>query len=265
MNTPYTNTVLDLHVARISGAGGRSSNQDSLASANQDDLACFVIADGAGGHEGGEIASAIVTRSVIDEFLKDSSFGTRAIRSYVDHAISIVRQRQGQEQRLKEMSATVAVLLIDPQSRVATWAHLGDTRIYLFRRNRIDRITKDHSLVQQFIDAGYCKQSQLRAHPQRSKLFAAIGADFDLESGLPQDETAIEDGDIFLICTDGFWEWITEAEMERTLSMSDSAESWLADMTHIVEVNGAAARNSQDNFTAFAIWVGEPNQVTVRK
>jgi serine/threonine protein phosphatase PrpC len=163
------------------------------------------------------------------------------------------------------MSATVATLVIDPCNRTAIWAHLGDTRIYLFRRNRIECVTKDHSLVQQFIDAGYCKADQLRTHPQRSKLFAAIGAETDTALCLPQKPIELEDGDSFLICTDGFWEWIDEDEMETALSMATSANAWLADMARTVGKRGCIPATQPDNYTAFAIWVGEPNEVTIRQ
>lgn len=252
-------------VAQTSSAGGRSTNQDAMASIRHDDLACLVIADGAGGHAGGEIAAAIVVQSITDKFVEEATFSTRAIRSCTDRAAANVAQRQAADSQLRHMTATVAMLVIDACKRRAIWTHLGDTRIYLFRRNRIVSVTRDHSLVQQFVDAGYCKPEQLRGHPQRSKLFAAIGAGTGADGDLAQASTDVEDGDVFLMCSDGFWEWLDETDMEQTLAMATSAHDWLAEMTRVVQKTGGKAATAQDNYTAFAVWIGEPNDVTVRR
>lgn len=260
-----TDTVLvgngiDMSFAQITNAGGRQFNQDMLGSARQDDLACFVVSDGAGGHEGGEVASSVVVSAVIDKFLLESSFGPHALRSYINYAIAKIGQRKMEDDRLKNMSATVAAVLIDQKNRCALWAHMGDTRIYLFRQSRVRRATKDHSLVQQFIDAGYCKPDQLRIHPQRNVLFAAIGAEGDVHPVVTKDMFEIQNGDVFLLCTDGFWEWITEDEMEQTLTLAMTVEDWLNTMTSIVEKNGSAASKLRDNYTAFAVWLNDPKR-----
>lgn len=251
---------ITLTLAELSHIGDRASNQDALGSARQDDLACMVISDGAGGHEGGEIAAKTVVGAVIESFMRESSFGARALRSYIDHAIVQVADRKRAEEKLKDMSATVAAVLIDLENRSVLWAHMGDTRIYFFRRSKIYRVTKDHSLVQQFIDAGYCAADKLRSHPQRSSLFAAIGAEGDTPPEVTQEVAEIRDGDAFLICTDGFWEWITEDDMEKTLASSESAEAWLSSMNAIA---AKAVSKSRDNYTAFAVWLGQPELITI--
>jgi serine/threonine protein phosphatase PrpC len=245
---------LVLSVAQFTHAGGRRANQDALASAQQDDLACFVMSDGAGGHHGGEIASAIVVDAVIGRFLQDAAFGPRALRSYIDCASARVARRKSEDQRLQAMSATVAAVLIDRKNRSALWAHLGDTRVYLFRRNKLYQLTRDHSVVQELIDAGYCRADQLRTHPQRNALRAAVGAEGGSMPEVTQAATAIEAGDSFLICTDGFWEWITEQEMEHAAASAHSAQQWLMTMRVIVEKNGRLGNASHDNYTAFAIY-----------
>ena len=251
---------IDLSVAQITNVGDRRCNQDMLDSACRDDLACFVVSDGAGGHEGGEVASNVVVMAVLEKFLLELSFGHHVLHSYIDYAIAKVAQRKKENDCLTNMSATVAAVLIDQKNRCALWAHMGDTRIYLFRHGTMLKATKDHSLVQQFIDAGYYKPDQLRIHPQRNVLFAAIGAEGDSHPVVTRDAFEIQDGDVFLICTDGFWEWITESEMEKTLAKTMAAEDWLATMTEIVERNASAASKARDNYTAFAIWLSDPRQ-----
>lgn len=262
--TAHACQLIPLSYAQITNAGGRQSNQDALGNARQDDLACFVVSDGVGGHVGGEIASNIVVEEVLDSFLRESSFGSRALRSYIDSAIEHVALRKADRPQLQSMSATVAAVLIDQENHCALWAHMGDTRIYLFRHRKVHRITKDHSVVQQFIDAGYAKPEQLRTHPQRNTLFAAIGTEGDTLPEVTQDIVQLKSGDAFLICTDGLWEWISEDEMERALALATSADDWLRSMSAIAENNGKSSLSARDNFTAYTIWFGEPDAITVK-
>ncbi|MEN3294166.1 MAG: family protein phosphatase [Burkholderiales bacterium] len=251
---------LVLSYAEVTDTGGRQANQDALAAAEQDDLACFVVSDGVGGQAGGEIASNIIVEAVIGSFLREASFGPRALRSYIERAAVEVRNRKSEDERLREMSATVAAVLVDRKNRTALWAHLGDTRVYLFRRNRIHTMTRDHSLVQQLVDEGYCSPADLRTHPQRSALCAAIAGDGEDIPEVTEAAITIEAGDAFLVCTDGFWEWITEPEMERAAASTDSAQGWLEMMRALVEENGGLSTKPCDNYTAFAICLDESTQ-----
>ncbi|AIY39262.1 Serine/threonine phosphatase PPP [Collimonas arenae] len=247
-----------LSLAQLSHAGGRQVNQDSWGSAQQDDLTCIIVSDGVGGEYGGEIASNVVVHSIMEVFVEEASFGPRALQSYVDHAVAQLYRRQAQIPRLKDMSATVATLLIDQKNRCALWAHMGDTRIYQFRRGQLLNYTKDHSLIQQFVDAGHCSPDQLRRHPRRSILCAAAGVEGSGPAEVMQNAIQIQDGDAFLICTDGFWEWISEAEMVRAATQAGSAQDWLTIMHTVVEQNGRASSVPLDNCTAFTIYVGNP-------
>ncbi len=244
--------------AQSTAIGGRQSNQDAMACAFEGDVSCFVVADGTGGHEGGEVAARLVIESVIDKFVQEASFSPRALRSYVDWAIITVAQWKKQAVvKQQNMSATMATLLIDKQNRSALWAHMGDTRIYLFRAGKIQVISKDHSLAQRFIDAGYAEYAQIRQHPQRNILFAAIGAEGDTFPEVVQEPMDLLDGDAFLLCTDGFWEWITEEEMEASLKSSRSSQDWLDNMRSITVSNFGTSNRSRDNFSAFTIWLSE--------
>lgn len=251
---------LTLRFAKISSVGGRASNQDAYDHASQDALTCFVVSDGVGGHEGGEIASRIVVDAVIERFLQDASFGTRALRSYVDYAVAQVALRQAADVQLKQMSATVAAILIDRHNRCAVWAHMGDTRLYFFRENKIHSITKDHSLVQQFVDAGYCPPDQLRTYPQRSALLAAVGAEGELHTDVTPEPVQLEDGDALLICTDGLWEWVADTEMERTLAAATTVEQWLECMSATATTISGLSAKARDNYTAFAIWLDSESE-----
>lgn len=256
-----TELNINLSWANITATGMRASNQDVMGEAQQDDMVCFVMSDGAGGHAGGEVAAKIVVDAVLQEFLRESSFGVRALLSYVECAIAKVAHGKNLVPRQHDMSATVATVLIDQSNRHALWAHLGDTRIYLFRNRQLHQVTKDHSVAQQFIDAGFAQADQLRLHPQRNILFAAVGAEGDTQAEVTREKVKIQDGDAFLLCTDGFWEWVLEADMESTLAAATTSEQWLIAMNRIADVNVNAAKKIRDNYSVFAIWATEPSAV----
>lgn len=241
--------------ASISALGMRESNQDAIGDARKAGVACFVVADGAGGHAGGEVASRIAVESVIGSFVAEPAFGAGALLSCVDQANANVARDKEQSSGRQDMSTTVAALLVDEQAGRAVWAHLGDTRIYLFRDGRLLCVSKDHSLTQQLIEAGYASTGQLRTHPQRNILYAALGAGGDTPAAV-SDEIQVQPGDAFLICTDGLWEWVVEDDMERSLRAANGAEDWLAALCATAQTHATVSRKVRDNYSAYAVMLG---------
>ena len=246
---------IDLSWTRINEIGKRQTNQDTVGEAFNDPLAIFVVADGAGGHEGGEVASRVVVDAILTCFRQKPAFGPEALLSYAECASADVAKRKLTEPRYTDMSTTVASLLVDRARGQALWAHLGDSRVYMFRGSRLHAMSKDHSLTQQLIDAGYARAEHLRIHPQRNILFAAIGAEGDTEVALSAGATHLLPGDALLLCSDGLWEWVMEADMERTLALATSAEQWLAAMCRLADDNIINSGKVRDNFSAYAILV----------
>lgn len=241
--------------ASISALGMRETNQDAIGDARKAGVACFVVADGAGGHAGGEVASRIAVESVIGSFVAEPAFGAAALLSCVDHAsASVARDKQHCAER-QDMSTTLAAVLVDERLGRAVWAHLGDTRIYLFRDGRLLCVSKDHSLTQQLIEAGYASTGQLRTHPQRNILYAALGAGGDTPTAV-SDEIAVQAGDAFLICTDGLWEWVVEDDMERSLRAANGPEDWLAALCATAQTHATASRKVRDNYSAYVVMLG---------
>jgi serine/threonine protein phosphatase PrpC len=120
---------------------------------------------------------------------------------------------------------------------------------------KILSVSKDHSLAQRMVDAGYADYAALRQHPHRNILFAAVGAEGDIVPEVTLDAVALQEGDAFLICTDGFWEWVHEDQIEQSWLASRSSEAWLTQMNAMAEKNIANTDVSRDNFSAFAICV----------
>lgn len=250
---------INLSWSKISATGMRATNEDAQGEGQLDNMVCFIMSDGAGGHASGDIAAHIVVDAVRRHFLREATFSPRALLCYIQGAITAVMQSKRRIPAQADMSATVATVLIDQANRRALWAHLGDTRVYLFRNDKLHEVTKDHSVAQQFVDAGYAKPAQLRGHPQRHVLFAAIGVEGGAPPAVSSAPVEVRDGDALLICTDGFWESVLESDMENSLVMANSSAEWLTAMCLIGESNAAASHKVRDNYSACAIWLREPD------
>lgn len=254
--------------AKVSETGTRDSNQDCIGDARHGERACFVVADGAGGHRGGETAAHRVVDAVLVAFCDKPGVGyvdlrddlTAHLQACLDAAIAAVADAKRIAPALADMSATVALLLIDPATALAAWGHLGDSRIYLLRGGAVRMVSRDHSLAQQLIDAGLAGARGLRELPQRRVLLAAVGAENGIAPAICDAEVILLPGDALLLCSDGLWEWIDEASMLAAIPASAGSEDWLTAMCAMAERASAAATPERraagrDNFSAYAIHV----------
>jgi PPM family protein phosphatase len=244
-----------LEISVLSKPGGRAVNEDAYGFWAGSGGCFCVLCDGAGGQGGGDVASKLAVSTTLAWFQDRPECSTAAIADALDTANRAIMRQQGTERRLANMRATAVVLAIDPTARSAAWGHLGDSRLYLFRGGRVAMQTKDHSVVQSMVDAGYLKAEALRTADNRNLLFAALGQEENFEPAIADAGVALAVGDAFLLCTDGFWEYIDEAEMEHALERETSAETWLRTMEAQVL---ARAGPGQDNYSALAVWCREP-------
>ena len=156
------------------------------------------------------------------------------------------------------MHTTVVGLFIDLARAEALWGHAGDSRLYLFREGRLLLHTRDHSVVQSMVDAGVLTPDQMRTHPRRSELLSALGsAPEHLHLSTQPALYPLLPGDVFLLCTDGLWEYVEEGELCETLQRAEHPQAWLAELEQRVLRNAAAQqKTSHDNFSGIAVWVG---------
>lgn len=251
---------MQLEILTLSKPGGRLVNEDACGIWSSD-LACFcVLSDGAGGHGGGDVASKLVVKQALEWFRTHPVCSSETIAAAILSANESIIEEQSRDSRLTDMRATALVLAIDTWHDVACWGHLGDSRLYCFRQNRIIAQTLDHSVVQSMVDAGYMKAQDLRAAPERSRLLAALGDEDNFEPRIESIGFALQDRDIFLLCTDGFWEYLEEHEMEDMLAASDSCEHWLKSMEDLIIARGSV---TQDNYTAIVIECKDLSEVTL--
>ena len=252
----------DLQFASRSEIGARSENEDYLQHGTLEAGSYAVLSDGAGGHSDGAIAADLVVRMVAHELsVEFARPGEPAatLRQVVHVANDALNRRQQGLQGHQRMHATLVVLWIDKARQQAVWSHVGDSRLYLLRKGRIAQVTRDDSVVQTMLDAGLIDEAQARHHSQRNQLIAAMGAEEPIEPHLSEADFEIHDGDAFLLCSDGWYDPLETADIEDTLAASHSALDWLDRMRTIVQQR---QRKNQDNYSAIAVWVGNPAEIT---
>ncbi len=246
--------MLQVHTCFRSETGGRSRNEDACGYWQSGPAACWVLSDGAGGHGSGDLAARLVVQTVLQAFQEQPEASGPQAQALLQQAQQAVRREKTSGATRDDMHATAALLLLDRERGQGVFAHVGDSRLYQFRQGRILRQTRDHSLVQQLVDAGYWDAAQIRSHPQRNLLTSAIGAADPLEISVSPQAFEVLAGDVFLLCSDGWWEWVDEAGMESTLACQPSRQpvgrDWLDAMAARI-AHTASARH--DNYSALCV------------
>ena len=235
---------MDFEVSKYSHIGRREQNEDYAAILQIGSRLIVVVADGLGGLSFGEVASRKAVESIIKE-LSDKSVNEDDLLDAIESASDIIYAVQMPG---KPMSTTASILWVD---ETEAWAgHVGDTRIYKIRDGKILYQSIDHSVAQMNVLVGKLAPDQIRRSKDRNRLIRVLGeADAPMTDTEPLD---IQIGDCFLLCTDGFWEPVSEDAMLETLASANSPRDWLSRMRKIVE---NANDPAQDNNTAVCVWV----------
>ena len=240
--------------AFISSRHNRPQNEDCSGYFLKDGLGCWAVADGLGGHFGGETASCLAVENIISSFKAHQGCSPAMTFQYLEAAHNAILARQAAEAGLSAMRTTVVVLLSDSQG--AVWGHAGDSRLYQFRQGRIIFQTRDHSVPQALVNAGDLKPEEVRFHEDRHRLLRVLGQDGDFRPTILEEKIPLVDGDAFLLCTDGFWEYMLETEMENVLAKATNPQDWLDLMEHdLLRRANQDAKKEHDNYTAIGIFV----------
>ena len=250
--------AVPISTSQFSCVGGRAGNQDAIGYHLDDHGGCFVVSDGVGGNAGGELAARIAVDTTLDAFVANPSVDADDIRRAVEAANGAILAKQKERVDQNKMSATVVSLFVNRANNQACWAHVGDSRLYWFRRGALMQRTEDHSLSAHSGDA-IARHDGGERLVKTNLLYRALGARAAAEVTLSATQH-LDDGDAVLLCTDGLWQLISQQVMERSLQLAESAEEWLALLRRAAE---AKADESNDNYSALAVWVGFPQQVTL--
>lgn len=247
--------MLALDIALLSERGGRDYNEDACGHWQSERQLCCVLADGAGGHGGGDRASRLAVQDLIGRFAGRPSQDGAALAGLLRQTNTALIGQREPGTVSADMHSTAVCLVLDLQARRAHWAHVGDSRFYWFRAGRLLARTRDHSLVQALVDAGLLAPADLRVHPKRSELRSALGLPDDaLEISAADGSETVQAGDVFMLCTDGLWEYLDDALLLQTLAAAPDPQAWLDSLS--AEVHRAAAgKSSHDNLSALVVWV----------
>jgi len=246
--------MLALEVALMSDRGGRSYNEDACGHWHSRQHLCCVLADGAGGHGGGDIASKLAVQELISRFSLQPSEKAAQLDQLLRITNDVLIAQRVPGTPRQDMHSTVVCLVVDFVQHRAHWAHSGDSRMYWFRDGRVLDRTRDHSLVQGLVDSGVLTAEQMRSHPKRSELRSALGiAPEVLEVTAGEGRLDVMPGDVFLLCTDGLWEYLDDAVLERTLGAAANPGAWMGELAAQVR-RAAAHKTSHDNFSALTVW-----------
>lgn len=249
---------MQLELAILSRRGGRNYNEDACGHWHSDSHLCCVVADGAGGHGGGDKASKLAVQQIISRYAAAPVASPEAVREMIVATNRSLIEHRGAAEGTQNMHTTIVALFIDLESYTATWGHCGDSRLYGFRGGKLAFQTRDHSLVQSLVDGGLLTEDRMRSHPQRSELLSALGVgEQDLQVSVSPQPWSLEAGDAFLLCTDGVWEYVLEPEMEAALADAASPNAWLDAIEQRV-LAAAVHKPRHDNFSALAVWVSDP-------
>ncbi len=224
-------------VARTHAGAVRSANEDAYAL--RDDLGLWAIADGVGGHDSGEVASNLLAEEMRAIC---AAPGIGGLREQVENAIRrahITMTKNTVDGARKTMGSTISALLGGKNCIECIWA--GDSRIYRHRDDCLTRLTHDHSIVQRMIDEGSLDEEGARRHPQRNMITRAVGIQQELQLDVRSVEHS--SGDKYLLCTDGLYDMLTDAELCNVISCGSIDET--ADLL----LATALARGASDNVT----------------
>lgn len=229
-------------VAYYTDIGKRERNEDSVGITQHEKSLLAVVADGVGGHVNGKTASLLAVDTLVKGFLPqeldEDALGYQILKA---NEQILAADNAGQ--------STIAVLWADGSRAIA--AHVGDSRVYQFRNGEIIFQTVDHSAVQMAVLTGELEPEALRHHKDRNKIFRALGDPTEVPK-IDSSEITVLSGDRFLLCSDGFWEPVTEEKMVEALWDSDTAEQWLEAMkAFVTDVQDP----KQDNYTAACIFI----------
>jgi protein phosphatase len=230
----------------------RSGNEDSFAVEADRQRGLFVVADGMGGHAAGEVASEmavqILQRELSDLRDVESAPASERVMNALKRANKAIHDRTLSEVDKQGMGTTVSVLVI--AGRRYLIGQVGDSRVYLLRDGALRQLTKDHSYVQEQVDAGFLTPEQARYHPYSNVITRCVGASPEVEPDIYTGEVRI--GDLFLVASDGLTGMVDDRRLQQLLLARVPPER----LVHLL-ISEANGRGGLDNITAIVVQVAD--------
>jgi protein phosphatase len=237
-------TGVGAYAAKTDTGRKRRRNEDAFVLAPP----LFAVADGMGGAQAGEIASKLAA-AALEDTDPGRLTGPEKVASLIQEANRRVHERSSVDPATSGMGTTMTVALVEDEGVVI--GHVGDSRAYLVRSGEIEQITEDHSLVNELLKTGKLSPEEADTHPQRSVITRAVGTDPDVDVDSFVVET--QDGDVFLICSDGLTDMVDDAQILETV------ERYRGNLDRLTKqlVTAANRGGGEDNITVVAFAIGK--------
>ncbi len=228
----------------------RKNNEDNFFVDLEGGL--FMVADGMGGHRGGEVASEMAVKIISEHIkqnlpldaLKEDIF--KVLEEAIIRANKEIKEKADKNNALKGMGTTVIVALIRGEKLYLS--HVGDSRAYIIREEKITQLTEDHSIVMQMVKAKMITLDEAKRHPLKHMLSQAVGTSAHLV--LDSKEIEFKKGDYLLLCTDGLTDMVTDEEiLSIVLKNGDDVEKACQELVDIANKNGG-----KDNITVILLY-----------
>lgn len=200
----------------------------------------LIVADGMGGYTGGEYASTMVVDTIVEVVQAAPEITTAVLERAIQKANHMVYEKSKTYKELEGMGTTAVVAYL--QDSILYWAHVGDSRLYHYDKSGLQRLTNDHSMVQQLVEAGTITEEEVIHHPKRNMLTRAIGVydKVEVDTGMIK----VHEQERILLCSDGLSGYIEESRIAEVLSEESNESRTLEDLVQLVYDAGA-----RDNVT----------------
>jgi PPM family protein phosphatase len=251
---------MQFSVYQKSELGARKVNQDRMGYSYTRESLLLALADGMGGHKGGEIAATIAMQALSQLFQSHAQPFVKKPERFLEDALlkahnDIIRYATANQMPEAPRTTVIACLI---QHNTAYWAHCGDSRLYWVRQGKLLGRTRDHSHIEYLIAKGRATERERTTHPDRNKLYNCLGA-----SQPPTVEVArpasLLPGDVIMLCSDGLWSMLPDDDIVRRLSTQTVVQAVPDMISTSLEVAGPKA----DNTTGLAImYQGEDDGAT---
>jgi PPM family protein phosphatase len=204
-----------------------------------------IVADGMGGHEGGQDASRIATETIKEVYETSTGGPQDALLDGFKGAHEKVIEYATQHPQLRGMGTTATAIAL--RGNHLFYAHIGDSRLYRLHEAKLTRVTRDHSYVGRLFENGVISAEEAEVHPQRHILTAALGTGPEFTPDSPEQPIPLDPGDILLLCTDGLWGVVGDREIQQTIASNDVNQA----CRKLIE--RARERGGPDNITAILL------------
>lgn len=220
----------------------RQGNEDSVVVFEP---SVYVVADGMGGEAAGEVASHLLVDTVRQTLAGSRDIVEDSLRQAVLAANDVILTCVAETPAYQGMGTTATLLHIDEDERQACWAHVGDSRLYLLRDGAaLQRVTRDHSYVEDLVAQGSITEDEAKVHPRRNLLTRAVGVDRDLS--VDTGWLALKGGDVLLLATDGLMKHVSDEEIAELL-LAENANPAQTLIQRALDAGGS------DNITAVVV------------